>query len=205
MTPLPSPDPDAPTGRGDLSVWFKGSCVKGAARPSRRVARMPGSGSPPVSGQAGRSRGAAGSKPSGACSFDDMASRAESGATAVEFALLGPLLLLLFMGTLSYGGWFWLSISVQSIASEAARAAIAGIDLDESESLARDFVAENAPAVEFPVGSRLDTRFEATPQAIRVRVALDVSDHPLILLGGPLPKPPAIIERVGVVRTGGFS
>ena len=46
----------------------------------------------------------------------------------MEFALIGPLFVLLLAGVVVYGGWLWLAQSVQSVASEAARAAVALVE-----------------------------------------------------------------------------
>lgn len=72
------------------------------------------------------------------------------------------------MGMVVYGGWFWLAQSVQSLASESARAAIGGLDAAERASLDRGFVAASDG------GSALDlTRtavvLESDAEAIRVR------------------------------------
>lgn len=131
--------------------------------------------------------------------------RCESGASAVEFALVAPILVFLLMGIVAYGGWFWLSVSVQSLATEGARAAIAGLDAAESRELAEKFVEQNAAAGSVLDMDQLRTRVESDEETIRVTVLYDASKHPLILLAGPLPKPPGVIERVGIVRVGGFS
>lgn len=127
-----------------------------------------------------------------------------AGSVAVEFALLGPLLIVMLMGMVVYGGWFWLAQSVQSLASESARAAVAGLDAAERERLARDFAASQAS-----VGAGLDpddlvVAVESDAEAIRVRIAMDVGDHPLMAMAVLMPPPPDRIERVAVVRVGGF-
>lgn len=52
--------------------------------------------------------------------------RGREGVAAVEFALVGPILVLLLIGIVVYGGWFLMAQSVQALASEGARAAIGG-------------------------------------------------------------------------------
>jgi Flp pilus assembly protein TadG len=52
--------------------------------------------------------------------------RDESGAVAVEFALLVPLLLLLVLGTIQYGSYFYSSQAGSDIARDAARRAAVG-------------------------------------------------------------------------------
>lgn len=131
-------------------------------------------------------------------------SGARSGVAAVEFALIAPIFIGLLLAIVVYGGWFWLAQSVQSLASESARAALGGLDEAEQRRLAEGFVADQAGQV---VG--LDPRLATVTvtgdsQSVRVSIAYDVRDHPLILLAGPLPRPPATIARSAVVRTGGY-
>ena len=44
--------------------------------------------------------------------------RGREGAAAVEFALVGPILVLLLIAIVVYGGWFLMAQSVQALASE---------------------------------------------------------------------------------------
>ena len=46
--------------------------------------------------------------------------RKREGVAAVEFALVGPILILLLIGIVVYGGWFLMAQSVQALASEGA-------------------------------------------------------------------------------------
>jgi Flp pilus assembly pilin Flp len=57
-----------------------------------------------------------------------VASRGESGAAAVEFALLLPLLVLLLFGFIHFGMAFNARIQATNAAREAARTAVVGID-----------------------------------------------------------------------------
>lgn len=52
--------------------------------------------------------------------------RDDTGAVAVEFALLLPLLLLLVLGTIQYGSYFYSSQAGSDIARDAARRAAVG-------------------------------------------------------------------------------
>ena len=127
--------------------------------------------------------------------------RTREGAAAVEFALVGPILILLLIGIVVYGGWFLTAQTVQAVASEGARAAIGGLDAAERETLAR---GEVATAVR---GVALDPRRTSVQVAeeagrLRIVVAYDASDSPLMLMGGMLPRPPAVIRRAAVVQVG---
>lgn len=127
-----------------------------------------------------------------------------SGSVAVEFALVGPLLIMMLIGMALYGGWFWLAQGVQSLATESARAAVAGIDETERQVLAEAFIAAEAAGTYGFDADRLEVVVDAEADAIRVTVALDASDHPIMALAALIPAPPGEIERSAVVRMGGF-
>lgn len=127
-----------------------------------------------------------------------------AGVAAVEFALVAPIFIGLLLAIIVYGGWLWLAQSVQSLASESARAALGGLDEAEQRRLAEGFVTDQAGHV-LGLDPRLATvTVTRDSQSLRVSIAYEVRDHPLILLAGPLPKPPATIARSAVVRTGGY-
>ncbi|WP_395651886.1 TadE family protein [Brevundimonas sp.] len=131
-------------------------------------------------------------------------SNSREGSAAIEFALVAPMLVLLLAGMVVYGGWFWLAQSVQSLATESARAALGGMDDAERRDLASAFVAREATT-----GSGLDpalvtTTVTSDAEAVRVSVSYDAHAHPILQLAGPLPKPPTLIERTAVVRIGGY-
>ena len=126
---------------------------------------------------------------------------AREGAAAVEFALVGPILILLLIGIVVFGGWFLTAQTVQAVASEGARAAIGGLDAVEREALVR---SEVTGAVRGVALNPDRTTILVTEQAgrLRVVVAYDSSDTPLMLMGGMLPRPPAVIRRVAVIQVG---
>lgn len=129
------------------------------------------------------------------------AKTAREGAAAVEFALVGPILVFLLIGIVVYGGWFLMAQSVQALASEGARAAVGGLDSTERESLARTEVADAVKGL--PLNPSLTTvRIAEDGGRLRIVVTYDASRHPLMLLGGMIPRPPAVIERSAVVRVG---
>ncbi len=126
------------------------------------------------------------------------------GSAAVEFALVGPLMILMLVGMLVYGGWLWLAQSVQTLATESARAAIGGLDAPERIRLAQAFAAAEAERGAGLSRDRLVVSVDSDAQAIRVRIAFDASDHPVMMMSKLLPAPPSTIERTAIVRTGGY-
>lgn len=120
------------------------------------------------------------------------------GASAVEFALVAPLFIALVCGICVYAVWFLLAISVQSLATESARASLAGIDDDERRDLARAYVTAHAPDSGL-APAQLVQVVDVEAGRTRVTVRFDASDHPVMALKGLIPSPPSVIERSAVV------
>lgn len=129
--------------------------------------------------------------------------RDRRGVAAIEFAIVAPLLIMMMFGMIMYGSWFRMAHSVQSMASEGARAAIAGLDPAEREQLARAFVGLQVGDLGLD-SAKAAVEVESTPNVIRVNIAYDASDHPLMALSGLIPSPPKVIRRTAVVRLGGY-
>lgn len=130
--------------------------------------------------------------------------RCERGASAVEFALIAPLMLVLVFAIIVYGSWFWMAQSLQMMASEAARVAVAGLSADERESLVRSYV-QSASAQSMgldPDGIEVSVATDAL--SISVQLRYQASAHPLQAFAVLLPPPPAHIIRTAVVRIGGY-
>lgn len=123
---------------------------------------------------------------------------------AVEFALIGPLFVILLIGLVVYGGWFWMAQGVQHLAAEGARAAVAGLDVAERDRLARAAVTETATAATILTPARLSVAVTDTEREIRVTVSYDAAGEPIMALGGLVPSPPTTIERAAAVRVGGY-
>jgi Flp pilus assembly protein TadG len=61
---------------------------------------------------------------------------ANDGVAAVEFAIIAPVFLTILIGIIVYGLYFTVWIAVTQIASEAARAGLAGLTTAEQTSIA---------------------------------------------------------------------
>lgn len=123
---------------------------------------------------------------------------------AVEFALIGPLFVILLIGLVVHGGWFWMAQGVQHLAAEGARAAVAGLDVAERDRLARAAVTETATAATILTPARLSVAVTDTEREIRVTVSYDAAGEPIMALAGLVPSPPTTIERAAAVRVGGY-
>lgn len=131
--------------------------------------------------------------------------RCAGGTSAVEFALLSPLYLLLVAGTMAYGLYLGTSHSLQQIAADAARAAVAGLSPQERRDIALEYVAANAgtyPLIE--AGNLSVTASEGEASRFVVSLGYDASSLPIWNLLDGLPLPRTTIERRASIRIGGL-
>ncbi|MCJ2033472.1 TadE/TadG family type IV pilus assembly protein [Methylobacterium sp. J-068] len=131
----------------------------------------------------------------------------QRGNAAVEFALLVPILLALFAGIVVFGIYLGASHNLKQIASEAARASIAGVSDQERGDLARRRVA-----------TALTDGAMFKPGTVSVAVGADPADATLYTvtltfdaktlgfsgLSGLVPLPPDFIRTTVSVRRGGL-
>jgi len=131
----------------------------------------------------------------------------ERGTSAVEFALLSPLYLLLMMGMAAYGIYFGCSHSLQQIAADAARVAIAGLSSDERRRLAEDYVGAYAGSYAFVDPSRLQVQAGESPRdpsQFLIDLHYDARTLPIWNLFDGLPLPGTLIAKRAVIRVGGI-
>ncbi|SDG24908.1 TadE/TadG family type IV pilus assembly protein [Pelagibacterium luteolum] len=129
-----------------------------------------------------------------------------AGSSAVEFALLAPVFLLLVLGALAYGIYFGAAHSVQQLAADAARAAVAGLSSTERTTLAEGFITANGASYVLIDPARL--AIEATPSPydpdqFLVRLSYDAGNLPIWNLYPPIPLPDQIIVFASTIRNGG--
>lgn len=130
-----------------------------------------------------------------------------AGSTAVEFAMLAPLYVLLVMGMSAYGIYFGASHSVQQLSADAARAAVAGVSRGERETLATRFIERNAAGYLFIDPDRLAVEVgdsAADESQFDVTVSYDASHLPIWGLFERLPMPDQTIQRRSTIRIGGI-
>ncbi len=130
-----------------------------------------------------------------------------AGTSAVEFALLSPLYFLLMFGMAAYGIYFGASHSVQQLAADAARTAVAGLSATERQALASDFVSRNASTYAFVDGARIGVVVADNPRdASQFEIALtyDARGLPIWNLFRGLPLPDMTISRRSTIRIGGI-
>lgn len=131
----------------------------------------------------------------------------DSGNSAVEFAIIAPVFLFMIMSMIAYGIYFGALHSVQQVAANAARAALAGLDIDEREALARENAYAGVTGDGFLKREPLHITVESDPHQpdlILVTVTYDASHLPIWEMGPPLPLPGKEIRRVSAIRAGGY-
>lgn len=130
-----------------------------------------------------------------------------AGTSAVEFALLAPIFLLMIMGMVAYGIYFGASHSIQQIAADAARTAIAGIGEAERRDLALGFVSRHAGGYPFVDPAHLTLAVSDDPDdgdQFVVLLAYDARNLPIWNLLGGVALPQVTIVRRSTIRLGGL-
>lgn len=130
--------------------------------------------------------------------------RDHSGASAVEFAIIAPVFILMIVSVLAYGIYFGAANSVQQIAADAARTSIAGLNATERNTLVTAFIENNAGGYVFidPDGVEFTIGDDASdPNQYKVTVTYDASELPIWVL--PVPMPGKIIRYTSTIRLGG--
>jgi Flp pilus assembly protein TadG len=133
--------------------------------------------------------------------------RCSTATSAVEFAILSPLFLLFIFGMIAYGIYFGASHSIQQIAADAARTAIAGLSEEERVSLATDYIDRNASAYPFVDAGKLTLDISdssADPSQFTVSLRYDARDLPIWNLLRDLPLPGMTIAQASTIRIGGL-
>lgn len=130
--------------------------------------------------------------------------RRQDGAAAVEFAIVGPMLVVLVLGIAGWGGFFWISHAVQQVANDAARAAIAGLDADERQALAAQVLADEIDDYAWLKAAAAQVSVTNEDQTVRVMVTYDASHTPFWSMKGIVPLPSSTIARSATVRLGGY-
>lgn len=142
-----------------------------------------------------------------ACKALVRAARADRGAAAVEFAFVFPVALVFFCGLLAYGIYFGAAHSVQQLAADAARASVSGLNDAERTAIVRSHVATSGGSYPLLQADRLSVSAQplaGDPTQFEVRVSFDSEDLPIWVLSGLVPLPQKIIERVAIIKRGGY-
>ncbi|MEW6450245.1 MAG: TadE/TadG family type IV pilus assembly protein [Pseudomonadota bacterium] len=133
--------------------------------------------------------------------------RCRKAASAVEFAFIFPLFLAVLFGIITFGAYLVVVHSVQQIAAEAARAAIAGLSDSERATLAQSNINANVGSYPLLSSTRLTLTSAATDPStsvFAVTLQYDGSDMFIFQLPSFVPAPSPTIVRSAAIQRGGY-
>jgi Flp pilus assembly protein TadG len=129
------------------------------------------------------------------------------GASAVEFAIVLPIFLMVLFGIILFGSYFAVVHGLQQITAEAARASIAGLTDDERATLAKDNINRNIASYPMISAGRLTLESAGTDPATStyaLTLRYDASDMIIFNLPQFVPAPNPTIRRSAAVQRGGY-
>jgi Flp pilus assembly protein TadG len=126
------------------------------------------------------------------------------GSTAIEFAVISPVLILMLLGILVYGGYFMLSHSLQQMANDAARASVAGLTDPERSALAQTAVSNDVQTYSYLKPQLLSVNYTDQNQVLTVTLTYNASGSPFWALNGLVPMPSSTLIRSASVQIGGY-
>lgn len=129
------------------------------------------------------------------------------GASAVEFAIVAPLFLMLVFGIVVYGSYLAVAHGVQQLAAEAARSSVGGLSDSERAALAQAYITANAATYPLIEPAHLTVNAAASPgnaNIFVVTINYDASDMFIYAMPSLVPAPPPAISRSAVIPYGGY-
>jgi Flp pilus assembly protein TadG len=125
-----------------------------------------------------------------------------SGASAVEFALISPLLLLMLAGIVDYGSYFSTAHGVQQMVNDAARASIAGSTAAERLKLAQGVMDSENDKYAFLSKGAADLSITEGTQVVTVTLNYKPDSDTFELFPLPPGMPDTITRSASIVRGG---
>jgi Flp pilus assembly protein TadG len=133
--------------------------------------------------------------------------RSDSGASALEFAIVMPIFVVLLFGIIAYAIYFGAVHGAAQLAADAARASVAGLSDAERADIARQHVIKNVPAYSLFDPSKLEVTAEPLGEdarQFRVSVRYDASALPIWNFAPLFPLPDKTIVRAATIQRGGY-
>ena len=130
-----------------------------------------------------------------------------SAASAVEFALVMPVFLIVLFGIIVYGSYLAMIHGLQQLTAEAARAAVGGLSDGERLSLAQTDINGNVGSYMMLEPARLTIVSAATDSrsgTFTVTLRYDASDMFIFNMPQFVPAPSAVIVRAASIQRGGY-
>lgn len=129
-----------------------------------------------------------------------------AGTSAVEFAIIAPVFLSLLLTFFGYGFYLTTSNTIQQLAADAARTAVAGLSASERSKLANDFIIRST--LDYPMLERAKLQVTVAddlknPDQFTVALTYDASSLPIWNLYA-FAMPDNHIRRFSTIRLGGI-
>jgi Flp pilus assembly protein TadG len=125
------------------------------------------------------------------------------GATALEFALIAPMLLMMIGGIVDYGNYFATAHAVQQTVNDAARAAIGGVTAAERQALAQTTAESDLRQYSFLTPGAGVLSLDEGDQSLTLTLTFTPDGGSFELM--PLaPGLPVTITRTAVIVRGGY-
>lgn len=128
---------------------------------------------------------------------------ARDGGASVEFAIVANVFVLLMAGLCSIGVWFSVLHSLNHLAAEATRAAIAGLDSAERLARVEAYISARGDAYPFLRAADIDAAVTyPSPTTMRISVSYAVEDIPILHLLPSLGTTPAQLTAESTILVG---
>lgn len=130
-----------------------------------------------------------------------------TAASAVEFALVMPIFLIVLFGIIVYGSYLAMVHGLQQLTAEAARASIGGLSDSERLSLATSDIDSNVGTYPLLAPDRLtivSAATDASTGTFTVTVKYDASDMFVFNMPRFVPAPSKVIVRSASIQRGGY-
>ena len=116
----------------------------------------------------------------------------KKGASAVEFALVAPVLMFILAAIVGYGMVFLTAISLQQLGADVTRATIGGFSVSEKRELAAEHLASARNEYVLINNNQVavDVVYDTDTETTVVEIAYDTTGHPVELFRGLIPMPP---------------
>jgi hypothetical protein len=128
------------------------------------------------------------------------------GVSAVEFALVAPMIILLLFGLFCFGTVETIYIATQQLVAEAARASVAGLSDSERSQIVQSFVTSNVGSYAFLDPTKItvtSATISNNPSTYQVNLTYDMSGSFIYEFSALLPLPSSQVQRSAVVLNGG--
>jgi Flp pilus assembly protein TadG len=130
--------------------------------------------------------------------------RNRKGSAAIEFAFIAPALFAFLAGSVSYGSYFWMASSLQQLANDSARAAIAGLTDSERQSLAQSTFNAEIGNYGMLSPSLATVNYQGSSESYSISVSYNAANTPFWVAANFLPMPSTTIVRSAAVKLGGY-